>query len=316
MSFPAAILAATPTTYYAFSGDDPLNVTGTGPRPSAVSGPTFSRTQYPVVSGVTPGSVGFDPTRLSRLDFGNRGLDAFISGKTAATVLAVVNITAYSATQSALITKYVSGTTAGFAVAVSAAGALTVGGRSRAADAYQSAASSAGAATTGTWLLLLAELNFTAKTIRGWVNDTQVVNATGVSGFGANSYTQSSTTANDIVANSAAAVSAANQLDGHIAHLALFDKALNDTQRGDIFSAWLDRPSVSGIVYDDTGSPAARTVRLIDRATGQFLGETVSDAGTGAYSIGTPSVSEAHVVFLDDAGGTTYNDKIIRVVPA
>lgn len=314
MSFPAAILAAAPTSYYAFSGDDPFNVTGLGPRPSAVAGVTFSRSQYPAAAGVVPGSVGFDPARMSRLDFGSRGLDAFITSKAAATVLMTVYVNSYSAGPgtTSLLTKAVSGATLGFSVEITTTGTLRVGGRSRAADSFQQG-NSVDLVGTGAWKLIVGELNFTAKTIKGWVDGTQIIDVNSVTGFGQNTYTQSSTTVNDLAGSYS---SADKTLNGSIAHLALFDKALNDTQRGDIFSAWLDRPSVSGIVYDDTGTPAARTVRLIDRATGQFLGETVSDAGTGAYSIGTPSVSEAQVVFLDDAGGTTYNDKIIRVVPA
>lgn len=311
MSFPAAILAASPTTYYAFSGDDPLNVTGLGPRPSALAGVTFSRDLYSPAAGVTPGSVGFDPARLSRLDFGNRGLDAFISGKAAVTIVTTVYLNAYSAGAMCLMIKPVSGTTAGVVILINTTGTLHVAARSRSVDSYQSA-ESVGAVGLGAWKLLVVELGFTAKTIKAWVDGTEVVSAASV-GFGSNTYTQASTTTNDRVGLNTTADTTFN---GRVAHLALFDKALNDTQRGDIVSAWADRPSVSGIVYDDTGTPAARTVRLIDRATGQFLGETVSDAGTGAYSIGTPSVSEAQVVFLDDAGGTTYNDKIIRVVPA
>lgn len=74
--------------------------------------------------------------------------------------------------------------------------------------------------------------------------------------------------------------------------------------------------SVDGVILDDTGSPCARTVRLIDRATGALIGSVTSDAGTGAYSIGTDTLDEVQRIVLDDLSGTLYNDLIDRVIPA
>lgn len=72
---------------------------------------------------------------------------------------------------------------------------------------------------------------------------------------------------------------------------------------------------ISGVVRDDTGTPCARTVRVYDRATGVLLSSTTSDAGTGAYTLYTPSAGEVQCVVLDDAGGTLYNDLVARVMP-
>lgn len=72
--------------------------------------------------------------------------------------------------------------------------------------------------------------------------------------------------------------------------------------------------SVSGIIYDDTGAPCARTVRLYDRSTGALVGSTTSNASTGAYSIAA-GIDEVQRIVLDDSGGTLYNDIIDRVIP-
>lgn len=71
---------------------------------------------------------------------------------------------------------------------------------------------------------------------------------------------------------------------------------------------------VSGIIKDDTDTETARTVRLIDRATGRFIGETVSDSGDGSFSMKAPA-DEVQRIVLDDDAGTLYNDLIDRVIP-
>lgn len=76
--------------------------------------------------------------------------------------------------------------------------------------------------------------------------------------------------------------------------------------------------TVSGVIYDDTGAEADRTVRIYDRATGELLGETVSDSGDGTYSLAAPAVDdvpEVQRIALDDDAGTLYNDIIDRVIP-
>lgn len=74
--------------------------------------------------------------------------------------------------------------------------------------------------------------------------------------------------------------------------------------------------AVSGTVLDNTGAPAARTVRVYRRDTGALLGSTTSNATTGAYSVASTYSGEVQVVCLDDSGGTVYNDLILRATPA
>lgn len=73
---------------------------------------------------------------------------------------------------------------------------------------------------------------------------------------------------------------------------------------------------VEGVVRDSAGALCSRTVRAYRRDTGALIGSVVSDATTGAYRIGTPTLDEVNIVALDDAAGTFENDRIIRVVPA
>lgn len=71
---------------------------------------------------------------------------------------------------------------------------------------------------------------------------------------------------------------------------------------------------VEGVIYDDTSTPTARTVRLHRRSDGLLVSETMSDAGDGTYSLDATS-AEVYRVVLDDAAGTLYNDLIDRVLP-
>lgn len=73
---------------------------------------------------------------------------------------------------------------------------------------------------------------------------------------------------------------------------------------------------VSGVTRDAADAVCSRVVRAYNRATGALIGEATSDAGTGAYSMNLPITDEVNVVFLDDSGGTLYNDLIARVIPA
>lgn len=73
---------------------------------------------------------------------------------------------------------------------------------------------------------------------------------------------------------------------------------------------------VSGIIYDDTGSPCARTVRLVNRTTGAMISSTTSDSSTGAYRLESSTLGEVQRIVLDDSGGSLYNDLIDRVIPA
>jgi len=75
-------------------------------------------------------------------------------------------------------------------------------------------------------------------------------------------------------------------------------------------------PYVRGVVRDENGNLAARTVRLYERATGKLLGEKTSDAATGEYLFYVDTASEAYRVVLDDATVTPIlNDLGARVLP-
>lgn len=71
--------------------------------------------------------------------------------------------------------------------------------------------------------------------------------------------------------------------------------------------------SVSGVI-SEAGTPVARTVYLLDRATGALLGSTTSDASTRAYSFSTFNQDEVlRIVKGSDA--PLQNDRIDRVIP-
>lgn len=73
---------------------------------------------------------------------------------------------------------------------------------------------------------------------------------------------------------------------------------------------------VEGVVRDSAAALCSRTVRAYRRDTGALAGSAVSDATTGAYRIGTPTLDEVSVIALDNAtSGTYYNDQVIRVIP-
>ena len=72
--------------------------------------------------------------------------------------------------------------------------------------------------------------------------------------------------------------------------------------------------SVSGVVYDDTGAVAIRTVRLYDRETGELL-STTTTAADGSYAFSLNSAGEVQVIAMDDTAGTLYNDLIHRALP-
>lgn len=75
-------------------------------------------------------------------------------------------------------------------------------------------------------------------------------------------------------------------------------------------------PTVSGVVTDDSGSPAARTVRLYDRATGTMINKQISNAGDGTYSMYVATTNEVDVVVLDDETvAPIQNDLVERVIP-
>ncbi|MBL8355630.1 MAG: hypothetical protein JNM01_12445 [Delftia acidovorans] len=72
---------------------------------------------------------------------------------------------------------------------------------------------------------------------------------------------------------------------------------------------------ISGVVRDDTDAPAVRLVRGYYRDTGALAAESSSSVGSGAYTLNCKRLAECSVLFLDDAAGTVYNDKVLRVMP-
>lgn len=87
--------------------------------------------------------------------------------------------------------------------------------------------------------------------------------------------------------------------------------ALANTQHFETLPPWV----ISGVVKDDSGVPVQRTVRSYRRDTGQFDGETQSDATTGTYTLEVFGEVERQVVCLDDDAGTAHNDLLLRVLP-
>lgn len=71
---------------------------------------------------------------------------------------------------------------------------------------------------------------------------------------------------------------------------------------------------VSGTIYDDTGTGAARQVHLLDRATG-VLRDRMTSASDGTFRLYSTTNDECQRIALDNASGTTYNDLIDRVTP-
>jgi len=75
-------------------------------------------------------------------------------------------------------------------------------------------------------------------------------------------------------------------------------------------------PFVAGTVTDAVGNPAARTVRIFHRDSGVLLGEAVSDAVTGEFTIHTVTSDEVQRIALDDNSTVPLkNDLIARVMP-
>lgn len=72
--------------------------------------------------------------------------------------------------------------------------------------------------------------------------------------------------------------------------------------------------TISGNIYDETNAGVARVVRVYLRRNGQYVGETTSAAGTGAYSMAVPD-EEVQRIAIDADGGTLFNDLIDRVLP-
>jgi len=79
-----------------------------------------------------------------------------------------------------------------------------------------------------------------------------------------------------------------------------------------VISGW---KLLSGVVLDANGIPVSRKVRAYVRSTGSYEGDSLSDPGTGAYSIKVWLPEEHNLFLLDDDLGTLENDQILRALP-
>lgn len=142
--------------------------------------------------------------------------------------------------------------------------------------------------------------------------------------------------------NSGEPISGAHSLStsayGHVAYCRDADGIGRLFCEGSLIGSWADaldysvgasRPIIGALGYNtaDPGFAAnmyAQSIRVSNRAeyTGPFTPPSsqfyanapVAATPLGSYSITHPHTGERQIVFLDDAGGTTYNDKIARVV--
>lgn len=74
--------------------------------------------------------------------------------------------------------------------------------------------------------------------------------------------------------------------------------------------------TLSGLVTDDAGSAASRTVRAYRRDTGALIDSAVSSPVDGAFVIQSPYAGAHYVIALDDDAGDQYNALIFdRVTP-
>lgn len=60
--------------------------------------------------------------------------------------------------------------------------------------------------------------------------------------------------------------------------------------------------TLSGTTKDGSGNPISRLVRVYKRSTGLFVGASLSDPSTGAWSVTTTDTSEHFAIAHDDAG--------------
>jgi Concanavalin A-like lectin/glucanases superfamily len=104
-------------------------------------------------------------------------------------------------------------------------------------------------------------------------------------------------------------------LDGVLAGCGIFPTALSGARLLEHAKTLLTK-TVSGIVRDNAGAYAARTVRAYRRDTGVLVAETTSNGTTGAYTLKIPTATEVTVVCFDDSGGTVENDEVLRTTPA
>lgn len=137
----------------------------------------------------------------------------------------------------------------------------------------------------------------------------------GNGGGGGSSYADASAT--DVVHTQGTTTTAPGTSEsGYVSGVAVGGVDSSNGGNGLIYIEWVITSTVSGTVYDSTGTPVARTVRAYNRATGELLGETESDDTTGVYSfdVEVAADTEVQIVCLDDDEGTLENDLILRTL--
>lgn len=70
-------------------------------------------------------------------------------------------------------------------------------------------------------------------------------------------------------------------------------------------------PAISDVVKDSSGALVSRLVRAYRRDTGAFVGQTLSNPVTGAYSITTADTSEHFVMAHDTSNADPNWDKVV-----
>ena len=315
MSLQAYIESLSPAAYYPFSSDTPLSPIGTTVIPRIWNETIVGSGDGPKVLGAGDRYLGFRSSDLTYLSYPT--MFSFVNGATTNTVIAVIRrVTGNDAGATAnnsVLWKTISGNTSGLQLNFPDAACLRVGGRSTSTDAYLSV-TGATPLPLDEWVLVVAEWGYTSKTIRLWLNGTLDAEATGVA-FTSNTYVQGTSVRGDFIGTSNDSGTAEVFGSFDLQHLAFVRRALTSAEHTDLLAAWNNRPSVEGVVTDDTGAACARTVRAYDRATGAYLGSTTSDPATGAYTLPTRADTECSVVCLDDSAGATYNDLIVRATP-
>jgi len=73
-------------------------------------------------------------------------------------------------------------------------------------------------------------------------------------------------------------------------------------------------PEIAGIVTDAMGHPVQRRIRVFDRDSNTFIGETLSDPVTGAYQLQVPGYGEyQRIAMAEDVSDPLLNDLIDRI---
>lgn len=173
---------------------------------------------------------------------------------------------------------------------------LQCGGRSQDGDAYQST-STTSLLVTGQWMHVVAVLDFAQAKLALYRAGALVEEVTGLSWGSSTFVGDQGTDAASIAGN----LSTGQHADITVAATAIYSSAFTAEQVSRHYDAALIAREVAGTVTVDA-SPAARVVQAFRQSDGGFLGETTSDAGTGAYAIQTGERGAVVAVCIDDYG--------------